>query len=41
MKKLFFLITLTLGMLQAYAQTDSVKIEQFCQVIAVPRLLKQ
>ncbi|MCC8423508.1 hypothetical protein [Mucilaginibacter sp. UR6-11] len=39
MKKLFFLIILTPGMLQAYAQTDSVKIEQFCQLIAVPRIL--
>lgn len=38
MKKIF-IITLILGSLHSFAQTDSVKIEQFCQVIAKPRLL--
>jgi hypothetical protein len=38
MKKIF-IIALILGSLHSFAQTDSVKIEQFCQVIAKPRLL--
>lgn len=38
MKKIF-IIGLILGSLHSFAQTDSVKVEQFCQVIAKPRLL--
>jgi hypothetical protein len=38
MKKIF-IIALILGSLHSFAQTDSIKVEQFCQVIAKPRLL--
>ena len=37
MKKIF-LLTFILMSLRTLAQTDSVKVEQFCQIIAVPRL---
>ncbi|MCO5945752.1 hypothetical protein [Mucilaginibacter flavidus] len=39
MKKIFIITLLILGSLHSFAQTDSVKVEQFCQVIATPRLL--
>ncbi len=39
MKKIFIITLLILGSLQSFAQTDSVEVEQFCQVIATPRLL--
>ncbi|MDB5112333.1 MAG: hypothetical protein JWR67_3447 [Mucilaginibacter sp.] len=38
MKKII-IILFVLGSLNSLAQTDSVKVEQFCQVIASPRLL--
>ncbi|WP_208394695.1 hypothetical protein [Mucilaginibacter gilvus] len=38
MKKIF-LMAFILMSLRTLAQTDSVKVEQFCQIIAVPRLL--
>ena len=39
MKKIFIITLFLLGSLHSFAQTDSVKVEQFCQVIAKPRLL--
>ena len=39
MKKIFIITLFLLGALHSFAQTDSVKVEQFCQVIATPRLL--
>jgi hypothetical protein len=39
MKKLFIITLFILGSLHLFAQTDSVKVEQFCQLIATPRLL--
>jgi hypothetical protein len=39
MKKIFIITFFILGSLHSFAQTDSVKVEQFCQVIATPRLL--
>jgi hypothetical protein len=39
MKKIFIITLFVLGSLHSFAQTDSVKVEQFCQVIATPRLL--
>jgi hypothetical protein len=39
MKKTIILFVLIVGTLHSYAQTDSIKVEQFCQVIASPRLL--
>lgn len=39
MKKLAIIILVVTGSLHSFAQADSVKVEQFCQIIAVPRLL--
>jgi hypothetical protein len=39
MKKIFTIAFCILASLHSFAQTDTVKIEQFCQVIAVPRFL--
>ncbi|CAN5356141.1 hypothetical protein BH09BAC6_BH09BAC6_03580 [soil metagenome] len=39
MKKLFIITLFILHSLYSFAQTDSVKVEQFCQIIAMPRLL--
>ena len=39
MKKVFILSLVLLASFAAFAQSDSSKIEQYCQVIATPRLL--
>jgi hypothetical protein len=39
MKKIFIIALSLLGSLHSFAQTDTVKVEQFCLVIATPRLL--
>jgi hypothetical protein len=38
MKKSIIVTLLLLGTLRSFAQTDSTKVEQYCQVIATPRL---
>jgi hypothetical protein len=38
MKKLFFVVFLQLATLAVFAQSDTTKIEQYCQIIATPRL---
>ncbi len=39
MKKVFILSIVLLASFASFAQSDSFKIEQYCQVIATPRLL--
>lgn len=39
MKKLLMILFLQLVVFAAFAQTDSIKVEQYCQIIATPRLL--
>lgn len=39
MKKLLMILFLQLAVFAAFAQTDSAKVEQYCQIIATPRLL--
>ncbi len=39
MKKLFFLIIVLLGSFEGFSQNDTATVEQYCQVVATPRLL--
>ena len=39
MKKLAFILFFQLAVFAAFSQTDSTKVEQYCQIIATPRLL--
>ena len=39
MKKILILLVVLLSGLASFAQTDTSKVEQYCQVIALPRLL--
>lgn len=39
MKKLIFVTVIQLLAISVFAQADSIKIEQYCQIIATPRLL--
>jgi len=39
MKKVFILSVILLATFASFAQTDTSKVEQYCQVIATPRLL--
>lgn len=39
MKQLGFILFFQLAVFAAFAQTDSTKVEQYCQIIATPRLL--
>lgn len=41
MKKIILLAFCFLAQLAAHAQTDSIKVEQYCQVIATPKLLSK
>jgi hypothetical protein len=38
MKKLFVILFFQLAAIAVFAQTDTTKIEQYCQIIATPRL---
>ena len=38
MKKVFVILFLQLSAMAAFSQNDSTKIEQYCQIIATPRL---
>lgn len=39
MKKIIVMALFLMGVQHSFAQTDSAKVEQFCQIIARPRLL--
>lgn len=39
MKKIFIVLLFQVAALASFAQTDTTKIEQYCQVIVTPRLL--
>lgn len=39
MKKVLIITMVLLSVMATYAQTDTTKVEQYCQVIATPRLL--
>jgi hypothetical protein len=39
MKKLFIITLFLFGSLKLFAQADTTKVEQYCQMIAAPRLL--
>ena len=39
MKRLLFLIIVLLGTFKSFAQNDTATVEQYCQVVATPRLL--
>ena len=39
MKKIFLLLSILLTSFMSFAQNDTMKVEQYCEVIATPRLL--